>query len=66
MEHDFFGSLQGNICSPVFREGIFQTRVFTLYTISHSRFFQAMNDPSSMQTDIRMWKKIIRYFLEKN
>ena len=43
--------------SPVFPEGIFQTRVFTLSTISHSRFCSAMNDPSSLQTDIRMWKK---------
>ena len=54
-----FVSIQRNVWkgSPVFPEGLFQTRVFTLSTISHSRFCSAMNDPSSLQTDIRMWKK---------
>ena len=56
MEHGFLVSFQRNVRkgSPVFPEGIFQTRAFTLYTISHSRFCPAMN---VRKTDIRMWKK---------
>ena len=62
-----FGSFQRNVWkgSPVFPEGIFQTRAFTLYTISYSRFCPAMNEPSSPQNRHLDVEKIICYFWEK-
>ena len=62
-----FGSLQRDIWkgSPVFPERIFQARAFTLYTISHSRFCSAMNEPSSPQNRHSDVEKNIPLFLRK-